>query len=63
MSKAIKKHMGYYYQVIEVDGGFGFNIYNSYGKDKQVISQHLEICESASEAEGDAMDEISYYYE
>ena len=59
----VRKYCDYYYQVVKVDGGFGYKIYNQYGKDKEVLEQHTEVCDTEAEAEQDARDAISYHYE
>ena len=59
----VRKYHDYYYQVVKVDGGFGYKIYNQYGKDKEVLEQHEEVCDTEAEAEQDARDAISYHYE
>lgn len=59
---AIKKYCDYYYQVVKVDGGFGWKIYSKYGKDNEVLEQNEEVCSTKTEAEQDARDAISYHY-
>jgi hypothetical protein len=58
----VKKYCDYYYQVIKVECGFGWRIYNGFGKDKELLEQNDEICATETEAEGDARDAISYHY-
>ena len=58
----VKKYCDYYYQVVKVDGGYGWKIYNQFGSDKEVLEENEELCQTKTEAESDARDAISYHY-
>ncbi len=58
----IKKYCDYCYQVKKTDKGFTWVIYNSGGKDKEVLQESDEFRDTEFEAEQDCRDAISYHY-
>lgn len=58
----VKKYLDHYYQVIKVDGAYGWKIYDCYGKNKQVLQTHEDVCDDEITAELDARDCIEDYY-
>jgi hypothetical protein len=62
MNSTIKKYCDFYYQVVKVEGGYGWNIYNEYGKGRETLQTQEDLCDTPTEAEQDARDAITYYY-
>lgn len=58
----IKKYLDYYYQVIKVDGGFGYKIYNKYSKDKEILELNDEIYDTEDMADQGAVEAIQCHY-
>ena len=59
----IRKYCDFYYQVKIVEGGFKYFIYGRYSKDRETLEESEEIYDTEAEAEQDARDAISYYYD
>jgi hypothetical protein len=58
----IKKYCEYYYQVKKKEGGYGWAIYSKYKKGRETLEENEEDTETATAAEGEVRDAISYYY-